>query len=89
MASNSYTLRFKNSAAKEFRGLSKELRQRVGEAIDRLSLNPRPEGMVKLQGSDNLYRIRIGDYRVVYTIDGKEKVILIMRVRHRRDVYQN
>ena len=89
MASDSYTLRFKNSAAKEFRGLSGELRQRVGEAIDRLSLHPRPEGMVKLQGSDNLYRIRVGDYRVVYTIDDKEKVIRIMRVRHRRDVYQN
>ena len=89
MESDSYVLRFKNSAAKEFRGLSGELRLRVGEAVDRLSLNPRPEGMVKLKGGDNLYRIRVGDYRVVYTIDDKEKVIVIMRVRHRRDIYQN
>ncbi len=89
MSSDSYVISFKKSAAKEFRALPRELQQRVGEAIDSLSLCPRPEGMVKLKGSDNLYRIRIGDYRVVYTIDDQEKVILIMCVRHRRDVYQN
>lgn len=84
-----YTLRFKNSAAKEFRGLPTEIKQRVAEAIERLRFNPRPHGVTKLKGDDCLYRIRVGDYRVVYEIADPEKVVRIMRVRQRRDAYQS
>ncbi len=84
----SYQIQFKKSAAKEFQGLSLELKKRIGEAIDLLILNPRPDGVVKLKGDNYLYRIRIGDYRVVYEIDDNQKTIMVMRVRHRRDVYE-
>ncbi|MDY6786105.1 MAG: type II toxin-antitoxin system RelE/ParE family toxin [Cyanobacteriota bacterium] len=84
-----YTLCFKNSAAKEFRRLPKDIKQRVGIAIEQLRFHPRPDGVTKLKGDENLYRIRIGDYRAVYEIDDSEKALRITRVRHRRDVYQS
>lgn len=87
MINEDYTIRFKNSAAKELRSLDINLQVRIGEEIDRLSLEPRPEGVVKLKGSD-FYRIRIGDYRVVYIIDDDERIVRIVRVRHRRDAYR-
>lgn len=88
MTNDDYTVRFKNSAAKELRLLDINLQVRIGEEIDRLSLEPRPEGVVKLKGGDNFYRIRIGDYRVVYIIDDLERIVPIVRVRHRRDAYR-
>lgn len=88
MSNEGYAIRFKKSAAKELRGLDLDLQLRISEAIDCLSLEPRPEGVVKLKGSDNFYRIRIGDYRVVYTINDEDRIVRIMRVRHRRDVYR-
>ncbi|SKB12007.1 Addiction module toxin, RelE/StbE family [Planktothrix sp. PCC 11201] len=89
MANEDYTVRFKKSAAKELRGLDIDLQLRISEAIDCLSLEPRPEGVVKLKGGDNSYRIRIGDYRVVYIIDDQDRIVRIMRVRHRRDAYRS
>jgi mRNA interferase RelE/StbE len=83
-----YRITFKTSAAKEFRRLPTEIKQRLSLIIDELSQNPRPLGVVKLQGNDNLYRVRIGDYRVVYEIDDSAKLIRITRVRHRKDVYR-
>ncbi|MCT7978149.1 type II toxin-antitoxin system RelE family toxin [Laspinema olomoucense] len=88
MANEGYAIRFKKSAAKELRSLDINLQLRIGEAIDTLSFDPRPPGVVKLKGDDNLYRIRIGDYRVVYVIDDQENVVRIVRVKHRRDAYQ-
>jgi len=81
-----YEVRFAASAAKEFRSLPPELKGRVKEAVDRLKENPRPAGVKKLKGVD-LYRIRVGSYRVVYEIDDKKVMILVTRVRHRREAY--
>ncbi|MBO0349006.1 type II toxin-antitoxin system RelE/ParE family toxin [Phormidium pseudopriestleyi FRX01] len=89
MANEGYAVRFKKSAAKELRSLDINLQLRIGEAIDSLSFDPRPPGVVKLKGDDNLYRIRSGDYRVVYVIDDLERVVRIVRVKHRRDVYRS
>lgn len=83
-----YRIKFKASAAKEFRKLPAELKQRLRKAINKLSQEPRPAGVTKLKGDDRLYRIRIGNYRVVYKIDDEIKVVLITRIRHRRDVYR-
>jgi len=83
-----YEIRFATSAAKEFRSLSVELKRRIGVAIDGLSQNPRPPGVRKLAGHESLYRIRVGQYRVVYEIDDGERSIHITRVRHRREVYR-
>jgi len=83
-----YRIVFTNSAAKEFRGLSKQLQQRIRLAIDGLQENPRPDGVKKLSGHNDLYRIRVGQYRVVYEIDDEVRVLTVTRVRHRRDVYR-
>jgi mRNA interferase RelE/StbE len=60
----------------------------VGESLDQLQQDPRPSGIVKLQGEDQLYRVRVGDYRIVYTIDDHDKIIKITRIRHRQDIYK-
>jgi mRNA interferase RelE/StbE len=83
-----YEVRFATSAAKEFRSLSTQLKRRVSVAIDSLSQNPRPLGICKLVGAEHLYRIRVGQYRVVYEIDDHEQFIRITRIRHRREVYR-
>lgn len=83
-----YKIKFKTSADKEFRKLPPLVKQRISVSLDNLQKNPRPSGVVKLQGEDQLYRIRVGDYRIVFTIDDNEKMIKITRIRHRQDVYE-
>ena len=83
-----YEVQFATLAAKEFRSLPPELKHRTSAAIDGLSQDPRPPGVRKLVGHERLYRIRVGQYRVVYEIDDKEQLIRITRVRHRREVYR-
>jgi len=83
-----YNVEFFNSAAKEFRALLSDIKTRVGEAIDALEQNPRPSGVRKLAGHTNLYRIRIGLYRVVYDINDKDRLVRVTRVRHRREAYR-
>jgi mRNA interferase RelE/StbE len=83
-----YEIRFNTSAAKEFRKLTPDIQQRVRTAINGLRSTPRPEGVKKLVGGTDLYRIRVGDYRVVYRVDDRAQSIQITRVRHRRDVYE-
>jgi mRNA interferase RelE/StbE len=85
---SNYNLSFKSSAAKEFRKLSPQVKQRITDAIERLIVNPRDSGVVKLKGDDNLYRLRVGDYRIVYEIDDLINKITVTRIRHRRDVYR-
>lgn len=83
-----YFIKFKSSAAKELRNLPSEIKQRLKIALDKLRSEPRPYGVVKLQGDDQLYRIRVGDYRIVYLIDDESKLVRVTRIRHRRDVYK-
>ena len=63
------------------------LRDRIRSVIDGLAMDPRPTGVVKLAGRDD-YRIRVGDYRVVYAVDDDERMVLVARVAHRREVYR-
>ncbi|MGK7950847.1 MAG: type II toxin-antitoxin system RelE/ParE family toxin [Xenococcaceae cyanobacterium] len=86
---NKYQIKFKSSAAKEFRKLDSQIKERIREAVDRLTENPRPSGVVKLKGDDRLFRIRIGEYRIVYEIDDSAKLVRVTRVRHRKDVYRD
>jgi len=83
-----YEVRFAHSAAKEFRSLSTELKRRLGTVVDGLRENPRPPGVRKLVGHERLYRLRLGQYRIVYEIDDKAQQIRITRIRHRREVYR-
>lgn len=83
-----YEIRFAASAAREFRALPLDIKRRIGIALDGLRQDPRPRGARKLQGHDQLYRIRVGHYRVVYSIDDQAALLRITRVRHRRDTYR-
>jgi mRNA interferase RelE/StbE len=76
------------AAARELGKLQKKIRERIAGRIDRLTRNPRGPGTAKLAGTDDGYRVRIGDYRVLYQIRDSDKVVLIVKVGHRREVYR-
>ena len=82
-----YRIIIEDRAAKEIESLPNEIIQHVIDAIRSLKLNPRPHGVKKLLGEEG-WRIRIRDYRVLYTIDDKQKLVSIYRVKHRREVYR-
>ena len=76
------------SAERDLKALSEENFLRIVPHLKALRSNPRPKGSKKLSGSKNDWRIRIGSFRVLYEVDDKEKVVRIMRVRHRREAYR-
>ena len=82
----SYTVQILRRAQKELAGLPPLVYQRVRDAIRDLASIPRPSGCKKLAGR-NGWRIRVGDYRVIYEIDDHTQIITIMHIGHRRDVY--
>jgi mRNA interferase RelE/StbE len=82
-----YELLIKRSAAKELGALPTMYRRRIAARIQELSKEPRPSGVEKLSGAEQ-YRIRQGDYRVLYEIDDGKKTVTIVRIGHRRDVYR-
>jgi mRNA interferase RelE/StbE len=84
----SYHIEFAKPAAKQLKALSLQEQQRIKSKIDALVDSPRPDGVVKLSGEDNLYRIRVGDYRIIYSIQDNQLLILVLKIGHRRDVYQ-
>ena len=84
----SYQIEWKASAQKELRNLPKSMVGRIMAVVEHLAEAPFPSGVVKLAGSDHSYRIRVGDYRVIYTVESILLSIQIVRVRHRRDVYR-
>ena len=84
---SSYSLTLKSSAAKELNALSDELFGRIDPRIRALATVPRPAGCAKLSGYKDQWRIRVGDYRVIYTIDEASRRVTVVRVAHRREVY--
>ena len=83
-----YAVIAKPSVDKALLRLPENIQQRIVVAMDELALNPRPPGCVKLAGDDNLWRIRVGDYRVVYEIHDRRLLILVVRIGHRKDIYR-
>lgn len=84
-----YGITFARSARKELDRLPADVAKRVLEKIEALRDHPRPIGVTKLKGQRNLWRLRVGDYRVVYAIDDAAKAVDVSIVRHRRDVYRD
>ncbi|MFJ4267313.1 type II toxin-antitoxin system RelE/ParE family toxin [Paenarthrobacter nicotinovorans] len=82
-----YRVEFSTAAAKQIRKLEPPVRRKVLLAIVELETNPRPDGVKKLSAESNAWRIRIGDYRVLYEIHDDELVVIIFRAAHRREVY--
>ncbi|MBI4219464.1 MAG: type II toxin-antitoxin system RelE/ParE family toxin [Chloroflexi bacterium] len=83
----SYRLRAKSSAAKELQNLALRERRRVIGRVQALSSQPRPPGSEKLAGQER-YRLRQGNYRILYEIDDAERSVVIFKIGHRRDVYR-
>ena len=84
-----YRLQIKRTAERDLQKLPRPLFRRLNTHILALPEEPRPSGVRKLKGSLEGWRIRVGEYRVVYQIDDEQKTVTIVRVRHRRDVYKS
>ena len=83
-----YAITFARSARKDLERLSSNEVSRIFAKIEALANTPRPAGCRKLVGESNLWRIRVGDYRVVYSIDDSGRIVDIVTIRHRSDVYR-
>jgi mRNA interferase RelE/StbE len=74
------------AAARQLKALSTPVQRRIVQHLYDLQTVPRPPGVIKLE--DDLYRIRVGDYRIIYEIQDQTRAILVLKVRHRRDIYR-
>lgn len=83
-----YSIEFRRSAEKELGKLDGRIRARILRTIVTLADDPRPPGVKALTGEAGSWRIRIGDYRVVYEINDTELIVLVVRIAHRSDVYR-
>ena len=86
-----YKVCFDKNYLKELERVPTVYRENIRKKIKELAANPRPEGYLKMKGSGNtpFYRIRCGDYRIVYTIDDDVLIILIIELGHRKEIYRN
>lgn len=83
-----YTIQFTSSFEKDLRDLPKQVVQKIIPAVMALADNPRPSGCKKLKGSKYNYRIRIGDYRVIYEIEDAILLVSVLAASHRKDIYE-
>ena len=83
-----YAIVFTRAARKDLENYEKFLNDRITSKIGLLARNPRPQGCRKMQSEQDLWRIRIGDYRVIYSIDDDEQIVEVIHVRHRKDAYR-
>lgn len=83
-----YEVQFSRAAAKELDGLPLPVAERILEKIEQLTEEPRSPGIRKLRGWRNLWRLRVGEYRVIYEINDTDRVVDISAVRHRKDAYR-
>ena len=84
----SYSLHFKPSVQRDLDGLPKPLIARILDRLEQLKSDPLPRQSAKLHGAERLYRLRVGDYRIVYELDTDAMLITIHHIRHRREVYR-
>lgn len=83
-----YQVIFSSSAARDFRKLPASEQLKISVKINALAANPRPHGVLKLAAEHSLYRIRVGDYRIIYRIEDQILQVLIVRVGDRKNVYR-
>ncbi|AFY35022.1 type II toxin-antitoxin system RelE/ParE family toxin [Calothrix sp. PCC 7507] len=84
-----YQVELTRKASKQLEKLPQDVQQKIKIKVQELADNPRPSGVVKLESSNNRYRIRVGHYRVLYEIIDNLLVVTVVRVGHRREVYQD
>jgi len=83
-----YEVYLERRAERDLKKLSKELFYRIIPHIKALSENPKPPGCRKITGSKSDWRVRVGEFRIIYEIDTRKKAIKVMRIRHRKEVYR-
>lgn len=83
-----YEVTFARSARRELEALDRAVAARIVVRIESLAQEPRPPGARKLRGEQHLWRIRVGDYRVVYSVDDRKRAVDVVRIRHRRQAYR-
>ena len=86
---DSYKIVVKTSVQKDFRSLPKETLLKVLTVIENLEKEPYPQKVSKLEGTEKTFRIRVGDYRIVYEVEKAQKTVTVLYVRHRREIYRN
>lgn len=84
-----YSVELSPRAQRHLRNLPRSVRDRILASLHALADNPHPLGSRKLAGTENRYRVRVGDYRILYGVIGSPPSILVTAVRHRRDVYRD
>ena len=82
-----YAVEFLPSAAKALSKLERRTQVRIARRVDRLAVDPRADA-VKLIGADDIWRARVGDYRILYRIEDDRLLVLVIRIGHRREVYR-
>ena len=85
----SYRIELTRDALRTLAKLDKPMRRRIQGAIDKLAGDPRPAGMIALRGAPGAYRVRVGDYRIVYTLHDDHLLIVVIDIGHRREVYRD
>lgn len=85
---NKYKIQFNKHYLKDLQKIPNKDREQIRESILSLVNNPRPDGCKKLKGNSSLYRIRCGDYRIIYTIEDQLLLIIIIEIGHRKDIYR-
>ena len=83
-----YRVQIERRAQKALNALPRDLRRRVAAKVDALAENPRPLGVRNLEGEEDLYRLRVGDHRVLYAIRDAVLLVLVVRIADRREVYR-
>jgi mRNA interferase RelE/StbE len=83
-----FTVVLKPAAVRDLRKLPEDVRRRIATRIDALPGDPRPHGAEALQGEPDLYRLQLGEYRILYQVERKAHAVLIARIGHRREVYR-
>lgn len=83
-----YSIQVSSSAEKSLKKLPKGDLLKVTQMIQKLAIDPFPKGCRKLQGEEDVFRVRWGTYRVIYQVEGKKLIVLILKIGHRKDIYR-
>ncbi len=88
MARRTYAVEFTPAALRAVKNLPKDMQPLIIKAAEALARDPRPHGVEKLSGDDHVYRVRVGDYRLLYEIHDRQLVVIVITAGHRREIYR-
>lgn len=83
-----HSVQISPAARRQYRRLSADVQARISRALTALQDEPRPHGVVKLRGSLDRWRVRVGNYRIIYRIDDDGQIVIVLVIAHRREVYR-